>query len=331
MAKPTKDARVKLSQNKKLRRRWLTWLRMARYGANNFTRNIWLTTAATAVMTITLLIIFTTFVAREVLVDTVQTLRERVEISVYLKDEVTNAQVAELRAKILQDENVSAVRYISVDEARESYVSTLDANDTDQLEAIAELPTNPFPPSLRIGIKNPDELSTLENIVTQDQSFKDAVSSDPRRQPTFAGERREVIDTIGRWATTAEQAGIILSAVFVAISMLIIFNTIRMAIFNRKEEIQMMKLIGADKNFIRGPFVIEAVMYGFIAALAATFLGFTGLYSSEPALAGYGISIGTIKADLVLLAPLVLLAMIIIGALIGVISSRLAVKRYLKV
>ena len=58
-----------------------------------------------------------------------------------------------------------------------------------------------------------------------------------------------------------------------AISSLIIFNTIRMAIFNRKDEIQMMKLIGADRNFIRGPFIVEAIVYGFIAALIATWLG----------------------------------------------------------
>ncbi len=80
------SARTKLVQNKKLRRRWLTWLRMARYGANNFTRNAWLTTAATAVMTITLLILFSTIVARSVLVSTVDEIRQKVKrVSIFKK------------------------------------------------------------------------------------------------------------------------------------------------------------------------------------------------------------------------------------------------------
>ena len=79
MAKSEKAIREKLAQNKKLRRRWLTWVRMARYGANNFTRNAWLTTAATAVMTITLVVIFTTVMSRSVLVSTVDELRQKVD------------------------------------------------------------------------------------------------------------------------------------------------------------------------------------------------------------------------------------------------------------
>lgn len=324
-----KAAGVRLTQNKALRRRLITWLRMFRYGANNFTRNAWLTTAATAVMTITLLIIFSTYVTRSVIIDTVGTLRARVDISVYLKDDVTEGDVALLRSVLYQDPNVSSVRFISIKEARDSYIKTL-GDDPDQLQALAELPQNPFPPSLRIGVKNPDDLSSIEKLVQTDD-FKKNLSEDPRRQPTFAGERKGVIDTIGRWATTAEQAGIILSVLFTAISTLIIFNTIRMAIFNRKEEIQMMKLIGADKGFIRGPFVVEAVMYGFIAALVATSLGYAGLSYAEAPLVGYGIeSIRGVKSTLITFAPVVLLIMIMIGAVIGIVSSRLAVKRYLK-
>lgn len=324
-----KEAGARLTQNKALRRRIITWLRMFRYGANNFTRNAWLTTAATAVMTITLLIIFSTYVVRSVIIDTVGTLRARVDISIYLKDDVTDREVDLLRSMLFEDENVSTVRFISVDEAREAYIKTL-GDDPDQLQALAELPKNPFPPSLRVAVKNPDDLSSIEKLVQEDD-FKQRLSEDPRRQPTFAGERKDVIDTIGKWATTAEQAGIVLSIIFVAISTLIIFNTIRMAIFNRKEEIQMMKLIGADKSFIRGPFVVEAVMYGFIAALLATSLGFLGLHSAEAPLVGYGIeSISAVRQTLIGFAPVVLLVMMTIGAAIGIVSSRLAVKRYLK-
>ena len=327
-AKNTSGAR--LSQNTAFRRRVITWLRMFRYGANNFTRNAWLTTAATAVMTITLLIVFTTVVARNVLSATVDDLRQKIDVSVYLRSDVTSQQAASLSSKVRGDTNVISVRYISSEQARADYIAKeVDGNDVEQLQTLAELDAGTFPAELRIAVNDPDKLSSLEQLVTTDSNFRQYIN--PNLKPTFAGERRGVIQTISSWARTAEQVGLVMTAVFVAISMLIVFNTIRMAIFNRKEEIQMMKLIGASKGFIRGPFVVEAVMYGFVAALLATGLGMFGLFALEPKLAGYGIAIVSIKEDLAIYAPLVLVAMIALGSFIGIFSSRLAVRRYLKV
>jgi cell division transport system permease protein len=113
--------------------------------------------------------------------------------------------------------------------------------------------------------------------------------------------------------------------------MLIIFNTIRMAIFNRRDEIEMMKLIGAGKSFIRGPFVVEAVIYGLIAAVLATTIGLLGFVSLEPKLLGYGIATQSLRDSLMMLWPVVLIGMIVIGSLIGIISARLAVRRYLRI
>ena len=80
----------------------------------------------------------------------------------------------------------------------------------------------------------------------------------------FSGDRQQALKTVGDWVHLASIGGSIATVVFVVISSLVVFNTIRMAIFNRKDEIQMMKLIGAERSFIRGPFIVEAVMYGFI-------------------------------------------------------------------
>lgn len=314
--------------NQRMRRRWLTWLRMMRYGANNFTRNAWLTTAATAVMTITLLIIFTTFIARQALANTVQELQQKVDISIYLRNDIKDDDVKQVVKKFEETENVVSVRYINIDEAKDSYIST-NQPSPEQLQAISELPITPFFPSLRVIIEDPNETGALASLVSKDQTVKNALHPDPKRAPSFSGEKKKVIETISRWTAFAERGGLIAAIVFVAISMLIIFNTIRMAIFNRREEIQMMKLIGADKNFIRGPFVVEAVMYGFIAALIATALGFLLLSYIEKPLSSYGIAIGEIVQSSMILV--VLVCLIVIGSIIGVISSRLAVRRYLKV
>ena len=115
------------------------------------------------------------------------------------------------------------------------------------------------------------------------------------------------------------------------ISSLIVFNTIRMAIFNRKSEIEMMKLIGADKSFIRGPFLVEAMAYGCIAAIIATGVGagvFTAMISDK--LQAYGIAAAATSQFLINNLAFVLLGMMLLGSLIGIVSSTLATRRYLK-
>ena len=330
MATAQRDTKAKLGGKQRFRRRWLTWLRMIRYGANNFTRNAWLTTAATAVMTITLLIIFMTFISRQALSNTVDEIKQKVDISVYLRNDINDTEVKKVIKEFEETDNVVSVRYINIAEAKDTYIEQ-NAPSAEQLQAISELPVTPFFPSLRVIVEDPNDTSSLADLVANDETVKNALHPDPKRAPSFSGEKKKVLETISLWTSFAERGGLAAAAVFVAISMLIIFNTIRMAIFNRKEEIQMMKLIGADKNFIRGPFVVEAVMYGFIAALLATGLGYTLLFSVEKPLSSYGIAIGPTLSNFTLFAPIVLVVMIIIGSTIGILSSRLAVRRYLKV
>lgn len=104
-----------------------------------------------------------------------------------------------------------------------------------------------------------------------------------------------------------------------------------MAIFNRKEEIQMMKLIGADRSFIRGPFLVEAVLYGIIAAFVATAVGMWILYAISKTLNSYQITVQPTINLLFGSLSLVIIVMMVIGAIIGVVSSLLATQRYLKV
>lgn len=330
MSKTKAQQGPRLRQSQSTRRRWLTWLRMARYGANNFTRNMWLTTAATIVMALTLLVMFTTFIARSVLVETVEALRAKVEIPIYLKDDISDTEVKFLQNKLRAIPNVSKAEYISKEAARQKSVSE-GSRDKELLEAIAELEGNPFPASIRVALKDPDKLEELKKLVTQDKTVTPLLNPEKRRKPVFESERGKSIQEIGRWATLAERSGLVLSTVFIVLSSLIVFNTIRMAIFNRREEINMMKLIGADRNFIRGPFVVEAVMYGFFAAILATSLGYIGLFMAKDKLAGAGLPINNIETMLIDFLPLVIVIMIVLGAIIGIISSTLAVRRYLKV
>lgn len=327
MSKRKLDAKA-FSQQKHHRRQWLTFVRMCKYGVSNFSRNAWLTIAATAVMTITLLVVFVTLSARSVLLDTVGEIRDKVDMSIYVQTDTTSDDIQKIEAGLKGLKNsVRDVRYVSPEEARKEFAQA-NSGDAGTLNALNEA-TNEFPGTFRISPVDINKTDELRNFVNTDPTLKKDI--DPNRAPSFAGDRKTAIDNIGRWVNFAEQAGLVASIIFIAISSLIIFNTIRMAIFNRRDEIQMMKLIGADRNFIRGPFIVEAVVYGFIAAIIATGLGISLLYASKNTLLSYGIGIDNTIHLATVYMVVVLLGMILLGAIIGVISSLLATRRYLKI
>ena len=187
------------SQQKRHRRQWLTFVRMLRYGANNFTRNAWLTIAATAVMTITLLIIFSTVVARDVLMNSVDEISRKVDMSIYLRTETTSAQAAPIIASLKDLSNVQDASFTSSEQARERNAKD---NKTDQavLNAINQA-TNKLPATIRVNLKNINDTSQLDNFVKTNAELKKVI--DPERAPSFAGSRRTAIQNLARWTDFA--------------------------------------------------------------------------------------------------------------------------------
>ena len=328
MSKGKKMNSKSFALQRRRRRQWITFVRMVRYGVNNFSRNAWLTVAATAVMTITLLIVFTTLAARSTLQTTVDSIRDNVDMSIYLRNDATEEQVRGVADELRQLSNVERVELISPERARSDFAEQNKKGDPKLLSILNEA-TNKFPWIVRVNLADINDTSQLDAFVTSSQNYQQL--ADTERSPSFAGERRTAIKTIAMWVAFADRVGLVASIVFISISSLIVFNTIRMAIFNRKEEIQMMKLIGADRSFIRGPFVVEAVVYGFIAALLATGIGFLMLYGAQDKLNQYEVAIDPTLNFLTTYIGFVLLGMIVVGALIGVVSSFLATRRYLKI
>lgn len=316
-----------LAGQKRKRRQWITFMRMIRYGVNNFSRNAWLTTAATAVMTITLLIIFMTLAARFTLQSTVDVIRSRVDMSIYVVTNVKSADVRTVEDNLRKLSTVKSVTYVSPEDAREDFAKK-HSDDAGALSALKEA-TNKFPGTFRVNLVDINNTSELDKFVKTDATYKRV--ADPDRPPSFAGARRSAIQNIASWVCFADKAGLVGSAVFIAISSLIVFNTIRMAIFNRKEEIQMMKLIGADRSFIRGPFIVEAIVYGFIAAMLATAIGLFALYSARDKLIENGVAFDATIDAATTYGAFVLIGLIIIGSLIGVSSSLIATRKYLKI
>jgi cell division transport system permease protein len=302
----------------------LQFFRILQAGSRNFMRNLWLSTAATAVMTVTLAIVLFSFVSNTALTSTIKNVTDKIDVSIFLKDGATPDQVNTLKAKLSTDPNVQAIAYTSKTDALNEYRKQ-HSGDTKLLEAISET-DNPLPASIQIKAKDPKKLDSIISIVNQPDN---KTLLDPTAPPTYSGERKTTIDRIVRLSNFFTMTGLVLSIIFLIISTLIIFNTIRMAIFTRRDEIEIMKLVGATKWFIRGPFLFEAALYGIIAAVIAAILCYAALLGGGPKLSSYLNVQGII--DLFRHYPLLVIgAEMLIGILIGVISSLLAMSRYLK-
>ena len=307
-----------------------TQARIAKYGAKGFGRNIWLSTAATAVMAITLIILFVTVVASVILTNTAEMMKDKIDITVYLKPGVSSEQLDNLKKIVASDSNVKSVEASNSEEEYEKFLRENEGSDEviNVLdEDMKKMMISKMQGTIRIKVYNVDDLSSIKTLVEENDDFKMFV--DKEKAPTYDVNQAEIA-TITTWARIARTGGFILAIVFLVISVLIIFSTIRMAIFSRREEIYMMKLVGAEKNFIRGPFLIEAEICGLIAGIIAATISFFGFMFMAPKLSSYGIDVSSIT-DVLESNKLILvyLAFMVLGIVIGRISARLAVSKYL--
>jgi cell division transport system permease protein len=311
-----------------VKRKFITFKRIVRMGIVNFARNLSLAAAAMAVMTVTLTIVLFSLVANATFSNTIQQITDKINISVYLSDSVTAAQVHIFESQLRQQPNVRKVSYISKDQALAEYKAE-NAGNTQLLEAINET-DNPLPASVQIDPINTNKIQSIKNFLDEPQNIK---LQDPQAGTSYSGDRKAAIDKISHATSIIREAGIIAVVVFALISVLIIFNTLRMAIFNRRDEISIMRLLGANKWFIRGPFVVESVLYGVISALVSVgiidvlFVGSaSALQASSLGLLDIGYANSFFRGHFLLLLTLQL----VVGMLIGAASSVIATRRYLK-
>lgn len=293
-------------------------------GSRNFVRNAWLSSAATAVMTVTLALIMVSFISNLALTATIKGVTDKIDVSIFLRNDLTQSQIDAFESKIKSSGNVASLTYISPQQAVANY-KELNKNNP-QLIAALDQAGNALPSSIQVKATDPKKLGDIENVVKQEENKQ---LLDPAAPPSYSGKRKGTIDRIIQFSNFFKTAGLGVSAIFLVISTLIIFNTIRMAIFTRRDEIEIMKLVGATKWFIRGPFVFEAALYGIIAAIIATVLAYTILFGGAAKVSGY-IDFSTTIAIFQTYAPAIIAAEFLLGLMIGACSSLLAMSRYLK-
>lgn len=247
------------------KRRMVTLRRIIRTGCINFVRNSWLSIAAIAIMVITLTIVLFSIIANATFTNTVQQITDRIDVSVYLKDTVNKEQTDKLLDQIKQLDNTKSLAYVSKEDALVAY-KRQNANNLDLMLAISQT-DNPLPATIKIKPKDPNKIGDLKTFLEK-PDIK-ALQSD---ETSYSGDRKAAVDKITNATAFLRKAGAVSVLIFAIISMLIIFNTIQMAIFNRRDEITIMRLLGANTLFIRGPFVVESILYGVFSAIISVIL-----------------------------------------------------------
>lgn len=308
-----------------------TEARVIKYGTSGFSRNIWLSSAATVVMMVTLIILFVTVVASVILTNTAEIMKEKIDITIYIKPNTSQEAYTELSDILKKDSNVKSVTTANSDEEyaklRNENAGSTEITTILDDEEMQQMMASKVQGTIRIKVNNVDDLSSIKSLVETNPTFQYYL--DDEKEPSYDANQAEIA-TITNWARIARAAGLGFAVVFLVISILIIFSTIRMAIFSRREEIYMMKLVGAEKRFIRGPFLVEAEICGIIAGVVAATISYAGFMALAPKLESYGIDISSITSVLQSNQLIIVYAIfVLVGVLISRISASLAVSKYL--
>ena len=309
-----------------MKRKLISFLRILHSGTVNFIRNISIAVAAMAVMVVTLSILLFSVISNATFSNTINQITSKIDISVYLKNSVTLTDTNNLVQKLKKLPNVKSVHYLDKTQVLREYIAQNSSNHQLAL-AISEA-SNPLPPTIHIRMYDLNNISGIKAFLVRPSI--NSLQADP---PSYSGSLQTAINNIARATRTLRELGIIAIIVFSFISVLIIFNTMQMAIFNRRDEIQIMRLLGASTAYIRGPFIVESSIYGLLSAVISIIIINSIFVTTSSTLKASSLGLldinyATSYFDSHFIEFLVL--QIIIGTLIGSVSAFIATRRYLK-
>jgi cell division transport system permease protein len=250
--------------------------RIIHYGWLNFQRQGSLSFATLFILVITLSLISWLFLSYETFQFLILKLQEKADISVYFKKEVLVDDILKLKSEISKRPEIKEVKYISKEKALEKFTEKHKENPI-LMESLKELGINPFLDSLNIKVFEFSQFEKISNFL-ENSHFKDLIEEIDYHQ------RKPIIEKIFSISSITNKIGISLILIFSLIAFLITFNTIRLAIYNSKEEISIMRLVGASNWFIRGPFLIQGIISAVLATLISIFLTFLICYFLAPKL-----------------------------------------------
>jgi cell division transport system permease protein len=299
----------------------LTTKRMLKSGLTNFFRNIWISIAATSMVAITLFIISTIIVLYTLTVLSINNSTDKVGVvTAYFNDKATDKEMADIRAEVERLPNVKSVEFISHEEAERRFRET-HKNEPTWIQSLGEF-DNPVPASLSIKATNLDDYRSIYETL-KSQRFSAYFQK--------VSDTQIVIDKLNRIIDFITKFGIILAGIFMLVTIMVTFNTIRLTIYNRREEVEIMRLVGATNWYIRWPFIIEGIMYAFFATIITSLILFGLLYLLSGKIEQF-LSLDTLGNNLInALFWRILFVNVIASIGLSIIASTIAIRRYLKI
>ncbi len=296
--------------------------RAIREGTVNFWRNGLVSVAALLVMVLALFVIGSLIFSNVLLTSALSRIEDEVDISVYFKKEAAEDEILSVEAALSQLPQIKSVSYVSEEDALEKFRTRHSANALIT-QSLDELGENPLQASLNIKAKDPDQYETIAR-------FLDSGAYAPLIDKINYFQNQVVIGRLSGFLAASRAAGFGATIVFSLIAMLVVFNTIRLAIYTSRDEITVKRLVGATSRHVRAPFVVEGIMYGVISAVVTIVIFYpitwalgplTEKFFGGPNVFGYYLS-NFFEIFFILL---------LVGVLLGVISSSIATRRYLRV
>lgn len=305
---------------------WTDTKRIIRAGLLNFSRSSVVSLSSVFIFTITLFVIGSLILLNAVLSYTLGQIKEKVDVNVYFTTSAPEESVLIIKSALEQLPEVGSVEYVSSDQALENFRAR-HQNDYLIVQSLEELGENPLGATLNIRAKDPSQYESIarfmegeSSLIKSNSSFIDKINYN---------QNKEVIDRLNKIIAGTKKVGFAITLTLVIISILITLNTIRLAIYISREEIGIMRLVGAGDHYIRGPFLIEGVLYGVISALVTMVIFWPiTIWLGQTTTAFFGgINLFEYyKSYFFEMFGILLVS----GVFLGAVSSFLAVRRYLK-
>jgi len=296
--------------------------RVSKTGFQNFWRNGWLSAATVSVMVLALTVILGLLLLSVLTEALIINLQNKIDISVYFKEGTPEENVLAVKNDLSGLGEVKSVEYVSEDEALKRFEERYQDNEII-IQVLGELDENPLEASLNIKAKESGEFPAIVSFL-EDQKYQEIVSN------INYYENKETIARLTSVISAIRKGGGIISFVLSVIAILVAFNTIRIAIYTMRDEINIMKLVGATNWFIRGPFLVEGIVYGAVSSLVTMLLFYPIIFLISPSLSKFfpGVNLYDYFQTNFLTIWLILL---FIGAILGMAGSMIAIRKYLKI
>ena len=301
----------------------MTFRRILIGGGRNFVRSGLVSFATVLIMTVTLTIIGTLIFLSAILSNTLTTIQDKVDVNVYFTTTADEAGILSTKAQLEKLPEVRLVTYTSREAALAQFKEK-HADDSLTLQALNQLGDNPLGASLAIKAQDPSEYESI--VIFLNKSQENTTNID--RINYY--QNKTIIDRLTAAIRITEQAGLFVVILFALASIIIAFATVRLAIYSARDEIAVMRLVGASNMYVRGPFIIAGMISGIIAALIALLLFYPVAYYAGHSLSAW---LGGFNVFMYYVSHFAMIFGILVGSgiFLGGIASYVAVRRYLHI